>query len=176
MPLLPNFTASQQTREPSIVRVTDTSTGSDSNITQRRLYFRNSTGAFMVPEGTITDYVLWDYSNAFIDVDFLVKDMGLDLTLEWRDVTNQVLYSLTLSWGFTAFNEDFDYGLTTMMASNPLLFNDNSFFENKSAMRTYIDSGNQSILRNADIFAAQLCYDAGTKLRVNSQYYFNENV
>lgn len=86
-----------------------------------------------------------------------------------------VLYSTSGTYGLTGYNEDFDYQLTSLMASNPLLVNDNYFFKHKSDLRLFIDSGNQAIERAGDIVNAQLCYDQATELRTNSQYYFNES-
>ena len=78
-------------------------------------------------------------------------------------------------YGFTEYNEMFDYGLTQMLTANPLLINDNDYFPHKSDLRTSIDSGNQAIIYAQDLFAAQQCYDRATNLRLSSQYYFNIN-
>lgn len=85
------------------------------------------------------------------------------------------LYSSTDLQGFTPYGEEFDYNLTTMLAANPLLINDNSFRRNKEDVRIFIDSGNQAILEATDIVSAQLCYDLENALRVSSIYYFNES-
>ena len=55
MPLVPNFTASQFSGTPSIITLTDTSTGSDVTIAKRRVYLLQSNGTFLVPTGTTTD-------------------------------------------------------------------------------------------------------------------------
>lgn len=86
-----------------------------------------------------------------------------------------VLYSSTGLYGFTSYNEDFDYSLTTILNSNPLLINDNSFRINKTDLRLFIDSGDKAVSRASDIEGAQLSYDEATKLRLSSQYYFNES-
>ncbi len=85
------------------------------------------------------------------------------------------LYVSTQIVGFTSFNEDFDYNLSTMLAANPLLINDNSFKDNKANLRLFIDSGDKAITNASDIVSAQLCYDQGTALRLSSPYYFNES-
>ena len=46
MPLVPNFTASQYSGTPSVITLTDTSTGSDVTITSRRVYLLQSNGTF----------------------------------------------------------------------------------------------------------------------------------
>jgi len=86
-----------------------------------------------------------------------------------------ILYTSTNVFGFTTYNEDFDFGLTSVLASNPLLINDNSFRVNKSNVRLFIDSGDQAVTRSSDITSAQICYDEATKIRSKSVYYFNES-
>lgn len=173
MPLTVSFSATQPVGEPSVVRLTDTSTGSDAAVTQRRVYLAKDDGTFLVPEGTSTDYIEWDYADSTIDIDALVdRDYAILVTVEWLNVGNVVLYNSSQNVGFTSFNEDFDYQLTQMLSGNPLLINDANFFQSKSDLRTNIDSGNQAIERADDIYGAQQCYDRATNIRLNSQYYF----
>lgn len=175
MSLVASFAVSQAVGEPSVIILTDTSTGSDGTITGRRVYLRDSLGVYIVPTGTTTDYVLWDYDDASIEIDMLDEDMALSITVEWFNVSLATVYSAVDIVGMTAYSEDFSYNLTTMLAANPLLVNDNAFRKNKSDLRVYIDSGNQAILASSDIVSAQLCYNLATTLRLKSEYYFNES-
>ena len=162
----------QPVGEPSVVRLTDTSTGSDGSVTQRRVYLAKADGTFLVPSGTSTDYIQWAYADSTIDIDVLDKDYGLLITVEWLNVSNAVVDATSLIRGLTSFNEDFDYQLTQMLSGNPLLINDANFFQSKSDLRTDIDSGDKAITRADDIFGAQQCYDRATNIRLKSQYYF----
>ena len=173
MALTANFTGSQLLGEPSTVVLTDTSTGSDGDITQRRVYLRDAYGNNILPEGTSTDYVEWDYADTSIDIECLDKDYALTITVQWLDVDNVVLYDKVDVLGFTSFNEDFAYSLTQMLSANPYRVNDNGFFNNFSTLRNYIDSGDQALERQSDIFSAQRCYDAATSIRLNSGSLFN---
>lgn len=167
MSLVPNFTASQTFGQPSIVDLVDTSTGSDGSITQRRVYLRKADGTFLVPTGTSTEYVAWSYSSSSISIDALDKDYGLDIIVQWLNVSNVVLYDKQIASGLTLYNETYDYGLTQKISGNPLLINDDGFWERKSTLRDEIDSGNQAISFAADTFAAQQCYDLATAIRLN---------
>jgi len=175
MALTASVSISQTVGEPSIVTIEDTSTGSDVNVTSRVVYLLKSDGTFLVPSGTTTDYVVWDYADASIDIDCLDRDYALSITVEWLDVTDVVLYTTNGLYGLTSYNEDFDYDLTTVLAANPLLINDNSFKKNKSDLRLFIDSGDNAITRASDIVSAQQCYTEATNIRLNSIYYFNES-
>lgn len=175
MSFSPLFTVTQPLGTPSDVTLTDSSSGSDGNITQRRAYISTWNNTFLVEEGTSTQYEPWALVDTSIELDLLDKDYGVKVVIQWLDVSNNVLYDKVGYFGLTEFNEEFDYGLTQNVASNALLMNDNNFWNNKTKLRTLIESGNNAITNVSDIYAAQQCYDMATELRTNSQYYFNIN-
>lgn len=175
MPFLNSFTTSQTLGAPSAINFLDNSTGSDGAITGRRVYMQTASGSFLVETGNATDYELWALADISITLDVLSKDEALRIVVEWVNVSGAVLYSSTQILGFTLYNTTFDYQTTQALSGNPMLINDNNFFVNKSALREYIDSGDQAISFAADIFAAQQCYDRATEIRNNSQYLFNIN-
>jgi hypothetical protein len=176
MSLTANFSTSQTYGIPNSINFVDTSTGTDDNITSRRIYLKTAANTYLVEKGTSTNYEEWNYSDATITLDVLDKDYGLQVTVEWLDSFNAILYTKTYdALGFTLYNETFDYQLTQILSGNPLIINDNNFFPNKSELRTNIDAGNQAIYFATDLFAAQQCYDRATSLRLGSQYYFNAN-
>jgi hypothetical protein len=176
MSFSPDFIASQTLGNPSNINLTDNSTGSDVNISSRNVYFTNSLNNTLVQNGTTTNYEIWGLSINPISFDVLEKDYALNITVDWVDSSNAILYSITKLYGFTMYNETFDYQLTQVLSGNPLVINDNDFFKNKSQLRLCIDSGNQALDMAQDIFAAQQCYDRATNLRLNSPYFFNANI
>lgn len=174
MAFIASATASQTEGVPNKINFLDTSIGSDGAIVSRRIFIRGSDGNFIVQLGTSTQYEVWSIASLSIILTLLSKDISAAITIQWLDGSNVVLYDYSFNQGFTLFNETFDYQLTQRLTGNTLLINDNDFFPLKSQLRVAIDSGNQAILKG-DIFGAQQCYDIGTNLRVNSQYYFNAN-
>ena len=178
MAIVANFSALQTPGDPGTILLTDTSTGTDVAVTQRRVYIQTAAGDYLVEEGTTTEYEAWDDFPATTELtltDILDKDYAVRMVVQWLNVGGTVLYDKTLYYGFTCYNEDFDYELTQTVAGNPLLISDNNFWGNKSTLRGYIDSGNNAITRNSDTAAAQQCYDLATNMRTNSQYFFNIN-
>jgi hypothetical protein len=171
MSLSPAFEISQTNGQSSIMTVTDTSTGSDGAINKRRVYAQKIDGTYLVEDGTTTDYELWDYSDGAIALDILDKDYALSVKVEWVNNANVVLYTLTQTFGLTLHNEAHDYGLTSLLSSNPYLLNEGNFFKNKSDLRVLIDSGNTALEYN-DRTAAQLCYDQATAIRLQSPLSF----
>ncbi len=172
MPLSPNFVSSQVIGLPADIILTDSSTGSDGAITQRRVYFIQSNGDYLTPAGSSTDYVLWDYADASITIDVLEQDMALNILVQWLDVTNVVLYDKELLNLFTLYGEQFLYSLTQQQAGNPLLIEDGNFYPNKSQFRTDLDSAVQAVSLAGDQAAAQNCLDRTTEMRNNAQYLF----
>lgn len=172
MPLTPNFTASQNSGTPSVISLTDSSTGSDGNITQRRVYLLQANGQYLVPQGVTTDYITWAYANNSIDLNVLSQDTALSITVQWLNVTNTILYTKTIAFGFTAYGETFYYGLTQDLVANPTLYASKDWFYNKMLMRVYLDSGDQAISFASDIFSAQSCYNLSTNLINNQDFYF----
>lgn len=167
MALSPNFSVSQTFGLPSKVTLADTSTGSDGAITQRRVYLRKPDGTFLVPSGTSTEYIQWSYSASSIIIDALDKDYALSITTQWLNVLNVVLYDKTIPTGLTLYNSTNSYQRTQKLTGNPILINDDDFWERKEALRECIESGNDAILFASDMFAAQQCYDRGTDIRLN---------
>lgn len=175
MPLAANFSTSQTLGVPQSINFTDTSTGSDAGVLNRRVYIQQSDGTFLVETGNTNQYSDWGYTDNQITLDVLDVDVAALVTVEWRGVSEALLYSKQYTLGFTLFNETYDYQTTQNLAANPTLFNDNNFLKHKSELRTYIDAGNQAVEFGSDIYNAQLAYTAATKLRTNSQYFFNTN-
>lgn len=167
MALVPAFTIAQTFGLPSKVLLTDTSTGSDGAITQRRVYLKKDDGTFLVPSGTSTQYIQWAYSNASITIDALDKDYALAITVQWLDVSNTVLYDKTIPVGLDLYNSTNSYQRTQKLSGNPLLTNDDDFWERKEQLRECIESGRDAILFAGDLFSAQQAYDRGTDIRLN---------
>lgn len=171
MALSASVAISQTKGLPSILTLTDNSTGSDGTVTYRRVFIQTANGTYLVKNGTTTTYETWLYSASAIDLDLLDKDYALTILVKWYNAGNAELYSFTTKVGVTLYNEAFDYGLTQLLSGNPLLVNDGNYFKNKSDLRTYIDSGNSAVIY-ADLYNAQLCYDQATQIRLKSQFSF----
>lgn len=171
MALTPNFSASQPSGEPSVVTLTDTSTGSDVSITERRVYLQNSDGDYVVPSGVSTDYVVWPLADTSIDIDCLSQDSALSITVNWVDSGGATVETKTILCGFTEYNEEFYYQLTQGQVGSNIQF-DTTYYQNKLQLRVLIDSGNQAISLGDDIYSAQECYDQATNLRLNGNYYY----
>ena len=103
MALSENFTASVDFATQNLLHLQDVSTGSDSAVTSRRVYLTKSDGTYLVPQGTLTDYIVWSYSVSFIDINVLDRDYALNITVEWLNSANVALYTKVYVYDFTTY-------------------------------------------------------------------------
>jgi hypothetical protein len=172
MPLVPNFTASQYSGTPSVITLTDTSTGSDVTIASRRVYLLQANGTFLVPAGTTTDYIVWDLVDTSIDLDVLSQDSALSITVQWMSGIQTVVTSKTISFAFTAYNETFYYGLTESQVANSNLSASTNWYQTKLVLRVELDSADQAITFASDIYSAQAALNRATYISTNQAYFF----
>ena len=172
MPLSPNFTASQNSGTPNLIFLTDTSTGSDGTITKRRIYLLQSNGTYLVPTGTVTNYIEWALVDVTTSLNVLIQDTALSITVEWLTVSNVVVANKTTSFAFTAYNETFYYGLTESQVANANLTASTNWYQTKMILRVELDSAYQAISFASDIFSAQAALNRATFISTNQSYFF----
>jgi hypothetical protein len=172
MPLSPNFTASQNSGTPNLIFLTDTSTGSDGTITKRRIYLLQSDGTYLVPAGTVTDYIEWALVDTTTSLNVLIQDTALSITVQWLTAANVVVANKTTSFAFTAYNETFYYGLTESQVANANLTASTNWYQTKMILRVELDSAYQAISFASDIFSAQAALNRATFISTNQSYFF----
>jgi hypothetical protein len=172
MPLSPNFTASQNSGTPNLIFLTDTSTGSDVTITKRRIYLLQSNGTYLVPTGTVTNYIEWALIDTTTSLNVLIQDTALSITVEWLTAANVVVANKTTSFAFTAYNETFYYGLTESQVANANLTASTNWYQTKMILRVELDSAYQAISFASDIFSAQAALNRATFISTNQSYFF----
>jgi hypothetical protein len=164
--MVQNFETSQTLGNNSVINIEDTSTNSDPSLTSRRVYLVQANGEYLVPEGTATDYIEWDIDEDTLEIDVLDKDYALNVLVHWLDGTT-VLYSKAILTLYEQYNKEFLYQLTQKQTSNPVLVNDDSYYERKGQLITELDSAENAVELAADQYAAQACLDRATDLRLN---------
>lgn len=172
MSLTVSFTCSQSASNPAAITITDTSTGSDVLVTQRRIYFTDSEGNAVVPAGTTTSYVAWSYSDVSITVTLLTEDMALNVIVQWLDVSNTVLYTDNDNFCFSEFNQQYFYSLIQQQALSPSIIQDTPYYTNLSNYWVNITGAIQAIEIGNDLSASQNCLNAATNLMNNAAAYF----
>ena len=168
--LSPAFTAGQNPNSPSIIVLTDTSSGSDVLVVSRKVYLTDSSGNPVVPAGTTTTYIVWPIADSSISINCLTSDMALSIRVDWLSVSDTALYTLTQQFCFPAFNQQFAYSLCQGLVP-PITLNTN-YSANLAALWTSIKGAISAIVENNDIISSQNCLNQGTYLRNNKNFFY----
>lgn len=155
MAFVPDFAVSQLLGNNSDIIVTDTHTGVDALVTQRRVYLQTSTASFLVPAGILTSYTPWALVDTSITLDVLLKDMALSIKVDWLDVNNVVRHTKNAPFDFTQYSEEFYYGLTQNQAADYTILQDKDYWLNKLILRVQINDSENAVAIGSNISAAQ---------------------
>lgn len=173
MAITANFSESQTIGEPSILTLTDTSTGTDVTITQRRVYATKVDGNTLVEDGTTTAYEVWSGfpGTTTIDLDILDKDYALSVLVQWLTAGGTVVTSKTRLIAVRMYNDTFYYSLTQAQTSNPTLMTNKKYYGSKKKLSVELEAANSAMEFAGDQYATQACLDRATYLRLNSQLF-----
>ena len=172
MPFAQNFSASVNFATPTLLSLLDTSIGTDNAIASRRIYLTKADGTYLVPQGTSTNFIAWSYSVSFIDIDVLDRDYALNVTVQWLNSANVVLYTKVQVFDFTIYSSFFHYYLTQTQASQPNIINDNNFWYNKLKLLVNIKDADNAIAYGSDVGNAQAALNRAYDLINNQNLFF----
>lgn len=168
-----SFTATQVIGQPSNIVLTDTSGGSDVAVTGRVVRILNAAGNPVVPTGNPSSiFILWPIANATITLNVLPTDASYSVQVDWVNVSNAVLYTLTQKFSFTLYSETFYYSLTQLQSASPGIVQDVNYYTNKLILRCSIDEANQAIAYAGDLFSAQSALNRAAYLIQNQNTAF----
>lgn len=170
--MTPAFTVSQSALTPANVTVTDTSTDVTGTITQRRVYFQTTQGTYLVESGVATDYEQWALAASSDTWTILDTDQALSITVQWLDVSNAVVETLTQVFCLAQFNKQFFYYLVQQQALTPSILQDTNYAANMATYWMNITGAIQAVEIGADINASQNCLDRATYMMQNQQNFF----
>lgn len=167
MPLVPSFTIGV-TNNPASVVITDTSTGSDVAITDRKVIFTQTDSISL--SGSPYDFPL--SAGASITLNPLDKDYALTTTVNWTDINGNVLYTADVIFFFKGYALQFLEGLTQQQIANPSIVNDQNFIPNKFNLFQEVQSAQNAIDIGQSVFAAESCVLRYQLLMTNDNFYF----
>lgn len=172
MAFSPAFSVSQSAATPSVLVLTDTSTGSDGSITKRRIYITDSSGAYIVPSGTTTDYIEWPLATNPISIDVLTQDTAANILVQWLNVSNAVLYDTDDNFALCEYGKQFYFYLIQQLALNPNTFQDLNYQTNLALFWTYIIGAINAISIGDSLSASQDLMNLETNMQQNQSLYF----
>lgn len=170
MALTPSFTASQDLSNPNLITLTDTSTGSDS-IVERHVFIQLWDGSYLVPAGTDTNYVVWDYANPSITLDVLTKSQAVTVTVQWFvNVNSNPSYTVVEEFAWDLHDYLFLFELLQTQTSNPFIINNSEFYGVSLNMVVNLFQAENAINKMTDVYSSQAALDR------NLQYIKSENI
>lgn len=172
MSFSPAFTVSQSAATPNIIVLQDTSTGVDASITQRRIYITDNEGAYIVPSGTSTDYIVWPLATNPISLNVLTQDTAANIFVEWLDVSNTVLYDDDDDYPLIEYGKQFYFYLIQQLALNPSTYQDSNYASNLALFWTYIIGAINAINIGSSLSASQALMNKETDMQNNQSKYF----
>lgn len=173
MPFSPAFSVGQALSNPGAVTLTDDSSGSDVLITQRRVYFTDEAGNYIVPSGTSTDYVAWPLATNPITISSLLQvDTSVNILVQWLNVSNVVLYDDDDDFCLRAFNKQQFVYLIQQQALSPGIVQDSNYFSNLCQYWINIQGANTMVEDAADLSGSQNCLNRATEMLQNESKYF----
>lgn len=175
MAFIPAFSFEEFSGTPEDVLGTDLSTDVPVSVTSRRIYFLQSDGTYLVPPGTLTDYIPWALGTNPITIsDLLTQDTAVSARVDWLDINNAVVDSLTQATLWQEFGKNFYDGLVLSQVpiTIPAIQSSTNYWSNLSILGDLLDSSANAITRNSDVYSSQICNDAIQNMINNQQYYF----
>lgn len=166
-----SFSVSQSALSPSVVTLTDTSTGSDGAITSRVVYVSDSDGNYLTGNGTV-DYDVWDWADASINLDILTENTAASIRVDWINSVDTILYTVTDQYCLAQYAKNFAYYLVQQLAQTFNVIQDTSYFSNLAQLWTNIRGALNAVEVADDISASQECLNRCTEMENNQAKYF----
>jgi hypothetical protein len=169
------FTAAQQSNNSDLL-FTDTSTGTDGNLTERRIFPYKADGTLLLPTGNTTGYISWPIASSTLTVaGLLAKDYALSINVVWvssNPLPSPSTYTAINLYGGTGYIMDFSYSLAQQVSANPNLLNDNQFQTNWFILNNQVTICAYAISPKQSIVNAQAAMDRAQYLIQNANKFF----
>lgn len=164
-----DFSASQGLDVQSFT-LTDTSSGSDGNLTGRTIALYQSNGSLL--GGATVSWPLSDGSTKAL-TGYLPRDYSLLIVVTWQSSSPipGSSYSKSSLYTFTGNSNAFAYGLLQQIAALQSITSDNGFEEDLAILNSEIQNAGRASTYG-DQGNAQQCLDRIYNMIVNQQFYF----
>lgn len=173
MPLVPSFTSSESLYNNAAVTFTNTSTGSDSGLTARRIYVRLDNGNWLTTAGESTTeaYETWAIGDASITLSLLTGSTSADVTVKWM-TGSTATYTVTQLETWDLYDYVFGLELLQGQTANPGRIQDQNYYSNFFQFITNIWNAETANTYGDDLYSSQGALNRNQNMINNSDYYF----
>lgn len=155
------------TIDDTAIILTDTSTGSDGNISSRSIALYTAANVLLVPP------ISWAYPSPNpITINPLTTDIALNIIVTWLSAGGAVLYTASQIAAFTGFGENFNYNLIQTETSSPGILQDVNYQNYVSTLNNYLTNAVKAISIGQSIGNAQAMILKENALVTNSNLYY----
>lgn len=127
---------------PSQIVLTDSSTGSDTNLTDRQILIYKTDGSLLVPA------IDWPIAQSSITISPLDKDYALNLVVNWvssSPLAPPSTYTKALIYPFVGYGVQESNTLLQFLATNQQMVNDQSWYLNFTILLLEIQNAQNAI-------------------------------
>lgn len=167
----PNFTATQSLAYNNLITLTDTSTGVDLTLTNRRVTILTANGTYLVQSGTTTNYENWSYADSQIVLNVLTQSTAPEITVQWY-AGSTLMYEKTITFDFDLGDYIFMLGVLQAQTSSPIVLQDNNYYQNSIQFIVNLFNSENAITIGDDIYSAQGALNQNQQMINNEAFYF----
>jgi len=175
MPLTVSIEVSQSAIAPSNITITDTSTGSDVAVTERRVILQNAIGEYLTGNGSTINYDVWPYASSSITLDVITEtigDVALNVIVNWVSIDGTVLYTDNNNYPFPQWGKQFFVYLVQQQGLTPGVYQDLTYSGNLAVFWANLQAGINQVEIGNDPAGAQNCFNRTNQMRLNEATYF----
>lgn len=154
--------------DPSAIILTDTSSGSDPNLTERTI-------TLFKADGTLFGTFNWPLATNPITIKPLNIDYALNVVVQANSsnpLGSPSTYTFNIPYSFAGYAKQLFYQTTQKLISNPALRRSQTFISNKFLLKLLIVSAEDAISYAQDLNSAQTCLNLAKQMIDNQAYYF----
>jgi hypothetical protein len=165
MALTPSISGSQSIAYPNLVTFTDTSTGTDLTITNRKIYVTDADGT------ELADGIDWSYANASTQLDLLTQSTSPAVRVDWL-AGSTVVYTYSTTFCFNLYDYVFALGLLSDLTGAPQTLQDANYYSNFMQFIVNLFNSESAITYAGDIYSSQNALNLNQNLINNEAFYF----
>lgn len=140
------------TSDPSAIVLTDNSTGSDTNLTDRTI------NLFKTDNSQLVAAIDWPIGESSITINPLDKDYALNVSVVWTSsspLPPPSTYTKSIIYAFVGYGEAYTNTLLQFLATNQQMVNDQSWYANFQILILEIQNAQNAISLGANLGNAQ---------------------
>lgn len=170
----PNFTTSESLGTPSNITFTDTSVGSDSTLTIRKIYVRLANGNYLTAAGvenTTATAIDWAINDVSTIINLITQSTTASVRVDWL-AGSTIVYTKTALQTWDLYDYLFGLELIQSQTATPAIIQDSNYYSNFFQFITNIFCAETANTYGNDLYSSQGALNRNQYLINNSDSFF----